>query len=108
MDEPRIPLAHRLAAAPAPKERAAVLRMPVGALFDALEQMSGNRAFREMQEALERRHGDWLLDQRFCDAVSMARDMAPSEREDALYRLLAEPFATFWTFEDATGDSPRK
>lgn len=104
MDNPRTPLKERLDAAPAPRERAAFLRMRLSGLFDALRQMSGNRDFERMQEEME----DSLGDCRFCDAVAMALDMEPPYREDFLYRLLAEPFGMFWTYEDAAGDSARR
>lgn len=100
----KIPLRERLVAAPAPRERAAVLRMRVDDLFGELRQMSGNREFQFMQDRLERRLGD----SRFCDAVCTAWDMDSPEHEELLYRLLAEPFAMFWTYEDAVGDSARK
>lgn len=104
MEAHRVPLAERLAAAPAPGERAAVLRMRLGGLFGELQQMSGNREFQQMQDRLERRLGD----SRFCDAVCTAWDMDSPERGELLYRLLAEPFAMFWTYEDAVGGSARK
>ncbi len=100
----RIPLSERLAAAPAPRERAAVLRTHLGGLFGELQQMSGNREFQRMLDRLECRLGD----SRFCDAVCTAWEMDPPERGEFLYRLLAEPFAMFWTYEDAVGGSARK
>jgi len=104
MEAHRVPLAERLAAAPAPGERAAVLRTHLDSLFGELQRMSGNREFESMQERLERRLGD----SRFCDAVCTAWEMEAPERWELLYRLLAEPFAMFWTYEDAVGGSARK
>lgn len=100
---PKIPLARRLAAAPAPRERAAFLLMRLDSLFEELRLMSGNRDFERMQDRLHRRLGD----SSFSDAVCTAWEMASPEREELLYRLLAEPFAMFWTFEDASGGSAR-